>query len=693
MNDEGREPIMDTPLRPPQLPPAAPDEGPDIGPTARGLLAHMRHQLCTPINAMIGYSELLLEDAADRGQEDFIPDLQRIRTASNQILAHVSDIFERATLEAGYSGLIPDAFEADLQAVLLTSVTAIVGYSELLLEDAADRLQEDFVPDLQRIRDAAQCFLGLMRDIANWPALQAAAGDIAHQAPQTSPISRKLETASHPLVGAVGDTGHTDHGSLLVVDDQEINRDVMSRRLRQRGYCVAVAADGRQALQMLTSQPFDLVLLDIMMPGMSGFEVLTILRERYPTAELPVIMATASDQSSDIVAALTLGANDYVTKPLDFPVVLARIRTQLSLKRAIQEIQRLAEQLELRNRFIRKTFGRYLADEVVTSILDSPEGLRLGGERRQVTILMADLRGFTSLSGRLSPEQVVTILNRYLGAMADIIMAYQGTIEEFIGDAIFVIFGAPVYMDDHAPRAVACAVAMQLAMATVNAQNRDEGLPEVEMGVGVNTGEVVVGNIGSHRRAKYGLVGAHVNLTARIESYTVGGQILISETTRQAVGPAVTVEAQIAVEAKGIEQPVTLYDVRGIGGAYNLFLPERTEVFLPLHEEIPLRYTVLEGKHVAGSVFRGAFVQLSAKGGEVRSQHPVSPLSDLKMRFIGDTGEEVAGDVYGKVVGKPTDGRASFAVRFTSIPPEVATFLHTLSWRAASLGAEHHPGR
>ena len=272
------------------------------------------------------------------------------------------------------------------------------------------------------------------------------------------------------------------------MDDNEINRDVLSRRLVQRGYHVAVAADGRQALQMLMTQPFDLVLLDIMMPGMSGFEVLTILREAHSAAELPVIMATASDQSRDIVAALTLGANDYVTKPLDFPVVLARIRTQLSLKRAIQEIQRLAEQLELRNRFIRTTFGRYLTDEVVTSLLDSPEGLKLGGEKRQVSILMADLRGFTSLSGRLGPEQVVAILNRYLGTMADIIMEYQGTIDEFIGDAIFVIFGAPLRMNDHAQRAVACAVAMQLAMATVNAQNRAEGLPEVEMGVGVNTG-------------------------------------------------------------------------------------------------------------------------------------------------------------------------------------------------------------
>jgi adenylate cyclase len=693
MNDDGREPPMAPPPPTAQSLQATSDGALDASRTQRAFLAHMRHQLRTPINAMIGYSEMLLEDAADQGQEDFTPDLQRIHIASNQLLARVNDICDPAKLEASHFGLDLDTFGANLHHALRTTVTAIVGYSEMLLEDAADRGQEDFIPDLQKIYDAAQHFLVLINDTVNCPALQAAAEDLDHQVPEASPMSREIEAAIHPPGKAVGNTGQPDHGSLLVVDDNEVNRDAFSRRLVQRGYRVAVAADGRQALQMLMSQPFDLVLLDIMMPGMSGFEVLTILRERHSTAELPVIMATARDQSRDIVEALTLGANDYVTKPLDFPVVLARIRTQLSLKRAIQEIQRLAEQLELRNRFIRTTFGRYLTDEVVSSLLDSPEGLRLGGEKRQVTILMSDLRGFTSLSERLGPEQVVAILNRYLGTMVDIIMEYQGTIDEFIGDAIFVIFGAPLWMDDHAQRAVACAVAMQLAMATVNAQNRDESLPEVEMGVAVNTGEVVVGNIGSHKRAKYGLVGSHVNLTARIESYTVGGQILISEATRQAVGSDVTVDAQLAVDAKGIEQPITLYEVRGIGGEYNLFLPERAEIFLPLHEEIPLWYTVLEGKQVAGTVFRGTFVQLSVKGGEVRSEHPVSLLSDIKMRLIGAAGEEIAGDLYGKIMGKPTDGRASFAVRFTSIPPEVATFLHGLSWRAASLDAQHHPGR
>lgn len=479
----------------------------------------------------------------------------------------------------------------------------------------------------------------------------------------------------------------TPQGSLLVVDDDEMNRDMLCRRLERRGYTVASAADGQRALEMIETQTFDLILLDIMMPGISGLEVLRVLRDSHPMADLPVIMATAKDQSGDIVEALKLGANDYVTKPLDFPVVLARIQTQLSLKRAMDEIQRLAKQLELRNKFIRATFGRYLTDEVVASLLDSPEGLILGGEKRQVTILMSDLRGFTSLSGRLAPEQVVAILNRYLGTMVEVIMQYQGTIDEFMGDAIFVIFGAPIWRDDHAQRAVACAVAMQLAMDAVNQQNRRDGLPEVEMGIGVNTGEVVVGNIGSHKRTKYGVVGSHVNLTSRIESYTVGGQILISEATLQEAGPIVCVQAQMQVEAKGIAKPLSVYEVQGISGEYNLFLPECEDALFPLHQEIPLRYAVLEGKHVGGTMFQGSFVKLSGKGGEVRSEHPITLWSDIKMRLMRTDGEEISGDLYGKVVAKPTDTRASFAVRFTSIPPEVATFLHGLLLSSASLKA------
>lgn len=470
----------------------------------------------------------------------------------------------------------------------------------------------------------------------------------------------------------------TAQGSLLIVDDNAMNRDMLARRLARHGYTVAVAENGHQALGMLAEQQFDLVLLDIMMPGISGLEVLRILRERHAMADLPVIMATAKDQSEDIVAALKIGANDYVTKPLDFPVVLARTQTHLSLKRAMEHIQHLAGQLEVRNRFIRETFGRYLTDEVVANLLDAPEGLRLGGAKRQVTMLMADLRGFTSLAGRLEPEQVVTLINRYLGTMVEVIAQYQGTIDEFIGDAIFVIFGAPVQRCDDARRAVACALAMHLAMETVNAQNRREGVPEVAMGIGIHTGEVVVGNIGSHKRAKYGAVGSHVNLTSRIESFTIGGQILISEATKHAVDSRLRIAEQMEIEAKGIPHSVRLYDVQGIGEPCNLSLPETEHPLFPLEEHIPLRYKPLEGKYLDDFVSTGHVVKLSVKGCEIVSDAPVTLWSNLKMQLLDHKGDMLYGDLYAKVLRCLPDRRAGFYAHFTFIPPEVATFFRGL---------------
>lgn len=467
-------------------------------------------------------------------------------------------------------------------------------------------------------------------------------------------------------------------GSLLVVDDNEMNRDMLARRLQRHGYTVAVAEDGERALEMIAAQPFDLVLLDIMMPGTSGLEVLQRLREHYSVADLPVIMATAKDQSEDVVTALKLGANDYVTKPLDFPVVLARTQTQLSLRRAVAEIQRLATQLELRNRFIRETFGRYLTDDVVTSLLDSPEGLQLGGEKRQVTILMSDLRGFTSLSSHLAPEQVMTMLNRYLGAMVEVITHYQGTIDEFIGDAILVIFGAPIWQEDHAQRAVACAVAMQLAMEAVNAGNRRDGLPEVEMGIGVNTGDVVIGNIGSQKRTKYGVVGTPVNLTSRIESYTIGGQLLISEATKQAVGPILSIVRQMQVETKGLDESMTIYEVRGISGTHNLFLPEHQNRLVSLGEAIQVRFAVLEEKYLDGVVLTGRLVKLSAHGGEILAEHAVTLWSNIKIQLVAHHGEVLPGYLYAKILTHLPENPLGFYAHFTFVSPEIATVLHDL---------------
>ena len=284
-------------------------------------------------------------------------------------------------------------------------------------------------------------------------------------------------------------------------------------------------------------------------------------------------------------------------------------------------------ELDDRNHFIRETFGRYVSDEVATRVLDDPSGLRFGGETRQVTMLMADLRGFTALAERLTPDQALAFLNRYLEKMVDIIMAHDGTINEILGDGIFVLFGAPIQRQDDARRAVACAVAMQLAINEMNAQHDREGLPEMDMGIAIHTGEVVVGNIGSQKRTKYAAVGSNVNLVGRIESYTIGGQILISEDTRCEVVALLHINGHMQIEPKGVSAPLTVYDVRGIDSPYNLYLPEPADTLVTLDAAIALRYTVLEEKFVGRTVFPGQFVKLSAKGGQIDASWPAPPLS------------------------------------------------------------------
>jgi adenylate cyclase len=237
-----------------------------------------------------------------------------------------------------------------------------------------------------------------------------------------------------------------------------------------------------------------------------------------------------------------------------------------------------------------------------------------------------------------------------------------------------VLFGAPVKRDDDAQRAVACAIAMQQAMVTVNAQNRQEGLPEVEMGIGIHTGEVVVGNLGSHRRMKYGIVGSPANLTSRVESYTVGGQILISEATWQEVGPILEVVKRFEVEAKGIGRPLVLYDVHGIRGDYGLFLPVGEDELVSLEREIPVRYSIVEGKYLVGAELVGRVVKLSGRAGEIYSDSPAPLMSNLRLQLVTSDGQEITGSLYGKVIRHLSDSGKRFSVRFTSSLPEPVLF-------------------
>jgi adenylate cyclase len=334
---------------------------------------------------------------------------------------------------------------------------------------------------------------------------------------------------------------------------------------------------------------------------------------------------------------------------------------------------------------IRKTFGRYLNDEVVANLLENPEGLKLGGQRRNITIFTSDLRGFTATSERLPAEEVIKIINLYLGYMADVITEYQGTIDEFMGDGILVLFGAPTAREDDATRAIACAVAMQQAMEPVNQKMKEMGLPKLEMGIGINTGEVVVGNIGSEKRTKYGIVGKQVNLTYRIESYTLGGQIFISESTLKQAEPIVKVIGERQVKPKGVQQPITIYEVGGIAGNYNLHLKQEEEVFVKLSQPIMFEYAVLDGKDISDTLQIAKLIQLSQNAAEVYikdSDEVISipqPLTNMKMNLLVSINDaNRSGDIYAKVLEKPAATKNSFYIRFTNKPPEAEAYLDSI---------------
>ena len=412
---------------------------------------------------------------------------------------------------------------------LLNSVSAVLGYAEMVLELDSD------LPHAIRTQ---------VQDIAD--SLRAST-----QTPETSAKSaRPLDTF--------------EGCSILVVDDLPENLDLMSRLLRKMNCSVITADTGIRALSLLETEAVDLVLLDLVMPNIDGKEVLARIKQSDHLRAIPVIMISGRQDMDQIVDCIQVGADDYLLKPVNSVLLNARIKSGLERKRWHDKEEQYREQLEKRELFIRKTFGRYISDAIVDEILESPEGLKLGGDLRNVTLMMSDIRSFTTLVEHLPPEQVVKLLNRYLGKMTDIILEHGGTIDEFLGDAVLAAFGAPSNMADHAQRAVTCAIAMQAAMDEINHQNLEDGLPKIEMAIALNTGEVVAGNIGSERRSKYGFVGHEVNITSRIEDAALPNEILISERTLSCLNARrFDVGASRSLKPKGIEETLAVFPIKG----------------------------------------------------------------------------------------------------------------------------------
>jgi len=337
-----------------------------------------------------------------------------------------------------------------------------------------------------------------------------------------------------------------------------------------------------------------------------------------------------------------------VSLPEDVPKEIKGIdssRTQM-----LNTILKISEERLHLVKFIRDTFGRYLSKKVVDEILESPNGQKMGGQRKTATIMMSDLRGFTSLSETRDAEDMVRLLNRYLERMSKVIMEYDGMIDEFIGDAILAVFGVPEEHDDDPLRAVACALAMQNALMELNNELMREGYPALEMGIGINTGSVIVGNIGSEIRAKYGIVGTSVNIASRIESNTIGGQVLIGEATYRLVKKWVTSDPTQTVMMKGLKKPLVIYPVTAIGPPYDVKLGFQPAGKNGIEISLPFHCWKVEDKKIASESMLGETITLNDNEITASIEPHLEPLTDIKLIFDFCTDAHCFDDIYAKIL-------------------------------------------
>ncbi len=364
---------------------------------------------------------------------------------------------------------------------------------------------------------------------------------------------------------------------MLVVDDDPVNRTMLTRLLEQDGYRVDTAADGRRALEMLRADPFDVVLLDVVMPEMDGREVLAELKNDPVLQHLPVIMITALDDIGSAVRCIELGAEDYLAKPIDPVVLRARIKAGLVKKRMHDlEAQHLSEMARLNRRLEARIeeqmaelvrtgeLRRFLPQQVADGLLAGELEFDKGAERRRITVLFADMVGFTELSETLEPEELAQVLNEYLREMTAVAVSEGGTPIDFAGDGVFVIYGAPgtATEEEQASRAIRSAIGMRERVRALATGLRSRGVPaDLQVRVGVNSGHCTLGVFGSDVMRAYKALGFPVNVGARLQSAASPGSILCGFRTYALIKDRVQAVRREPMMVKGAARPVEAWEI------------------------------------------------------------------------------------------------------------------------------------
>ena len=357
-------------------------------------------------------------------------------------------------------------------------------------------------------------------------------------------------------------------GKILVVDDDPGNREVLEELLRLRGYPVVTVASGPEALEVARREPPDLVLLDVTMPGMSGYEVCEALRAEPATHLLPIVIVTALEGQEEKIRAIEAGADDFLNKPISPPELIARVKSLLRIKELHDQLaqwnrtleQRVEQQVDQLQRISR--LKRYLAPQIADIIMEVGNERLLEGHRREISVVFSDLRGFTAFSETAEPEEVMAVLQEYHAVMGVLVFKFEGTVGHFAGDGMMVFFNDPIPRDDHLRRAVQMTLEMRARMLDLQARWRKLG-HGLDQGIGVAIGYATLGKIGFEGRLDYSAIGSVCNLSARLCAEAKGGQILIPHRVAALMEDVIETEPVGELTLKGFHKPVAAYNITG----------------------------------------------------------------------------------------------------------------------------------
>ncbi len=515
----------------------------------RAYVANMRQDLLSPVAALAGYADLLRDQANTPPLVDFQEDVERIGAAVNDLTALIDRV-----LPAGRETELPppdkvDDFESRLRHDLRNPLNAVKGYTELLLEEIGGETGAA-QPDLEKLLIETDALLGQLDRIVDFSGLASETTTAVGNEDASDSIAAKL-VRSIKAVDVDFEKGQ-ETGRILVVDDNASNRDLLDRRLSLEGHQVTTAESGERALAILRSTTFDAVLLDLMMPGLNGFEVLERMKADQHLHDIPVIMISGFQETDSVIRCIEAGAEDYLSKPFNPVVLRARLKACLERKKWLDRERRYLEQIEQEKAKHEALLHHILPGEIVTRLND---GEAVIADRfDDVTILFADLVGFTEMATKISAAELVALLNRIFSRFDR--LCHELGVEKIktIGDGYMVAAGLPEPRDDHAIAVAALATRMLACLEEVNA----EQITSLRLRVGMHTGSVIAGVIGEHRFL-YDVWGESVNLASRMESHGEPNRIHLSEQTRQKLDQTFAVERRGQIEIKGLGKLETFF--------------------------------------------------------------------------------------------------------------------------------------